>query len=239
MKNFSNTEELLAWIINFFADEFGNSAVIRGGMALRLLNSPRYTNDIDYVFVPFKSKNELKPLIEKKLSGVSGLEFSISLNSKVMVVQINYLSQSCQVEISAKNECESQTMSSSAVASPYGMPSKIVRITELSVAFAHKIAAWNERELLRDLFDMYQYKTILRVKPNLETLRQRLVKPRSYPDVNPAKNMGDLKEKLLTAADSLNEQNIQELKPLLPEAELVGLHLRIAAALRETIGIWT
>ena len=47
MKNFRNTEELLAWIINFFAEEFGSAAIIRGGMALRLLNSPRYTNDID------------------------------------------------------------------------------------------------------------------------------------------------------------------------------------------------
>jgi predicted nucleotidyltransferase component of viral defense system len=238
MKNFRNTEELLAWVINFFADEFGNSAVIRGGMALRLLNSPRYTNDIDYVFVPFKSKNDLKPLIEKKLSSVSGLEFNISLNSKVMVVNINYLSQSCQVEISAKSECESQAMSSSAVASPYGMPSKIVRIAELSSAFAHKIAAWNEREMLRDLFDVYQYRATLKVKPNLEILRQRLAKPRNYPNVNPAKDMSGLKKKLFKAADNLSERNIQELKPLLPEEELAGLHVRIAAALRETAGGW-
>ncbi|GBU21022.1 hypothetical protein R80B4_00910 [Fibrobacteres bacterium R8-0-B4] len=238
MKNFRNTEELLAWVINFFADEFGNSAVIRGGMALRLLNSPRYTNDIDYVFVPFKSKNELKPLIEKKLSSVNGLKFSISLNSKVMVVKINYLSQICQVEISAKNECDSLAMSSSAIASPYGMPSKIVRITELSAAFAHKIAAWNERELLRDLFDVYQYKAILRVEPKQEILLQRLAKPRNYPNVNPAKDLVGLKEKLLAAADNLNEQNIQELKPLLPEAELAGLHLKIAAALRATASVF-
>ena len=43
MENFKNTEELLAWVVNFFATEFGNHAIIRGGMALRLLNSPRYT----------------------------------------------------------------------------------------------------------------------------------------------------------------------------------------------------
>jgi predicted nucleotidyltransferase component of viral defense system len=238
MKSFRNTEELLAWVINFFADEFGNNAVIRGGMALRLLNSPRYTNDIDYIFVPFKSKNELKSLIEKKLSDVNGPEFSISLNSKVMVVNINYRSQSCQVEISAKNECESLAMSSSAVASPYGMPSKIVRIVEPSAAFAHKIAAWNERELLRDLFDVYQYKAMLKVKPKLEILRQRLAKPRSYPNVNPAKDLMELKEKILTAAGNLSEQDVQELKPLLPEAELAGLHIRIAVAQRETTIGW-
>jgi hypothetical protein len=36
----------------------------------------------------------------------------------------------------------------------------------------------------------------------------------------------------------LNEQNINELKPLLPETELAGLHLRIAAALREMVAVW-
>jgi predicted nucleotidyltransferase component of viral defense system len=238
MGNFRNTEELLAWVINFFAEEFGGNAIIRGGMALRLLNSPRYTNDIDYIFVPFKSKNDIKPLIERKLSSVKGLDFNITLNSKVMAITINYLSQSCQVEINADKECASQTMSSSAIASQYGMPAKIVRIAELPTAFAHKIAAWNERELLRDLFDIYQYKAILRVEPNLQTLQKRLKKTRNYPNANPAKDLNALKEKLLRAANSLNEQSINELKPLLPETELAGLHLRIAAAVRETVGGW-
>jgi hypothetical protein len=48
------------------------------------------------------------------------------------------------------------------------------------------------------------------------------------------KNIKALKEKLLLAANELDERKIKELKPLLPEAELAGLHLRIAAAVRET-----
>jgi len=238
MGNFRNTEELLAWVINFFADEFGSNAIIRGGMALRLLNSPRYTNDIDYVFVPFKSKKEIMPLIEKKLASVSGLDFRITLNSKVMAVNINYLAQSCLLEINVEENYESQAMSSSAITLQYGLPAKVVRIAELSTAFAHKIAAWNERELLRDLFDVYQYKTILRAEPNLETLQKRLVKPRGYPNVKPAKSLSELKEKLVEAANKLNEKDIDELKPLLAEPELAGLHLRIAAAVRETVGVW-
>jgi predicted nucleotidyltransferase component of viral defense system len=230
MENFRNTEELLAWVMNFFATEFGNNAIIRGGMALRLLNSPRYTNDIDYVFIPFLSKKELKPLIEKKLSNVKGLDFGIKLNSKVMNINIGYMQQSCQIEINVESEYESLAVSSSPVASLYGMPAKIVRIANLSVAFAHKIAAWNERELLRDLFDIYQYKAILRVEPNLEVLQKRLAKIRVYKNAAPAKNLNALKEKLLLMANELDEQKIQELKPLLPEAELAGLHLRMAAA---------
>jgi len=233
MKNFRNTEELLAWVINFFATEFGNNAIIRGGMALRLLNSPRYTNDIDYVFIPFTSKKKLKPLIEKKLSSVQGLDFSITLNSKVMDININYLSQSCQIEINVETKYESLPTSSSPVASLYGMPAKIVRIANLPIAFAHKIAAWNERELLRDLFDIYQHKAILRVEPNLEILQKRLANVRIYKNAKPARNLKALKEKLLFAADELNEREIQELKPLLPETELAGLHLRMAVAVRE------
>jgi predicted nucleotidyltransferase component of viral defense system len=150
-----------------------------------------------------------------------------------MDINISYLSQSCQIEISVENECESLSMSSSPLASVYGMPAKIVRIADLSVAFAHKIAAWNERELLRDLFDIYQYNTILRVKPNMKILQMRLAKVRIYPQTKPAKNLKDLKEKLLLTADNLNEKKMQELKPLLPREELAGLHFRIAAAVRE------
>ena len=232
MENFKSTEELLAWVVNFFAAEFGNHAIIRGGMALRLLNSPRYTNDIDYVFVPFSSKKEIRPLVEQKLSKVNGLVFNITLNSKVMNVNIHYLSQNCQIEINVENEYQSLTASSSPLASLYGMPARIVRIADLSVAFAHKIAAWNERELLRDLFDIYLYRAILKVEPNLEILQKRLANVRIYPKAKPARNMRELKKKLLFAAKKLNEQKMQELKPLLPEAELAGLHLRIAAAIR-------
>jgi predicted nucleotidyltransferase component of viral defense system len=233
MDNFRNTEELLAWVVNFFASEFGNNAIIRGGMALRLLNSPRYTNDVDYVFVPFASKKEIKPLLEQKLSKVSGLIFKITLNSKVINVNINYLSQSCQIEINVESQCQSLSMSSSPLASLYGMPPKVVKIVDLSVAFAHKIAAWNERELLRDLFDIYHYKAILRVEPNLKVLQKRLESIRAYPKAKPAKNIKALAEKLRLAANELNEQKMQELRPLLPEAELAGLYLRIAAAVRE------
>ena len=55
----SEIESLLSAIITLFADEFGSGAILRGGMVLRLLDSPRLTNDLDYLFVPFKSKNEI------------------------------------------------------------------------------------------------------------------------------------------------------------------------------------
>ncbi len=66
MEMFENTEALLAWIVDFFATSFGNSAVLKGGMALRLMHSPRYTNDVDYIFIPFDSKKVLRKLLNKR-----------------------------------------------------------------------------------------------------------------------------------------------------------------------------
>ena len=82
MEMFENTEALLAWIVDFFATSFGNSAVLKGGMALRLMHSPRYTNDVDYIFIPFDSKKGAKEIIEQALSTVEGLRYESAMNSK-------------------------------------------------------------------------------------------------------------------------------------------------------------
>ncbi len=74
MERFESTEALLAWIVDFFADRFGNSAILNGGMSLRLMHSPRYTNDVDYIFVPFDSKKDgrrTKVRIDPEFQGVA------------------------------------------------------------------------------------------------------------------------------------------------------------------------
>ena len=81
MEKFKSTEELLAWIIDFFAISFGNSAILKGGMSLRLLHSPRFTNDVDYVFIPFDSKKDVKQIIEKEEILVNG-EIKITKDSR-------------------------------------------------------------------------------------------------------------------------------------------------------------
>ena len=54
---------LLLWFIHAFGDELEDHAVLKGGMALRLLDSPRHTNDLDYVFVSYGSKRDIVPLV--------------------------------------------------------------------------------------------------------------------------------------------------------------------------------
>ena len=107
METFKSTEALLSWIIDFFAQKFGNSAILKGGMSLRLMHSPRYTNDVDYVFIPFDSKKDVKILVEEALSLVDGLMFRISMNSKALRIIVDYAGQQAQIEINVEMECPS------------------------------------------------------------------------------------------------------------------------------------
>ena len=117
METFKSTEALLSWIIDFFAQKFGNSAILKGGMSLRLMHSPRYTNDVDYVFIPFDSKKDVKTLVEEALSLVDGLMFRISMNSKALRIIVDYAGQQAQIEINVEMECPSIAMSSSLLSS--------------------------------------------------------------------------------------------------------------------------
>ena len=40
-------QELIACVLDLFAQQFPRRAVLRGGMVLRVLGSPRFTNDLD------------------------------------------------------------------------------------------------------------------------------------------------------------------------------------------------
>lgn len=195
------------------------------------MHSPRYTNDIDYIFIPFSSKKNVKELIEEEFRKVPDLTFQSGLNSKALRIIVNYGGQSAQIEISAEKSCPSVPMSSSLLSAPYGRPSRIIRIQEPTVAFAHKIAAWNERELMRDLYDIYQYKAAFHLSPRWPVLQERLKKARSYKNVKAAGNFDALVGKLSATADSLDEIRLKELAPLLSAEEMAGLALRLKAAL--------
>lgn len=227
MENFKSTEALLSWIVDFFAQKFGNSAILKGGMSLRLMHSPRYTNDVDYIFIPFDSKKDAKTLVEEALSLVEGLKYNTTMNSKALRIIVDYAGQQAQIEINVEMECPSIPMSSSLLSTPYGYPARIIRVMEPGVAFAHKIAAWNERELMRDLYDVYQYESLFRTAPNMEILCKRLKSARSYKNVGAAKNIGALVEKMRKCAESLTESSFSELVPLLDAVELAGLSFRM------------
>ena len=231
MEKFDNTEALLAWIVDFFSTSFGSSSVLKGGMSLRLIHSPRYTNDVDYVFIPFDSKKDVKEIIEQALSKVDGLQYESSMNSKALRILLTYGGQSAQIEVNVERDCPSIPMSSALLSTAHGRPSRILRIMEPSVSFAHKIAAWNERELLRDLYDIYQYESMFKVMPQKDVLQARLEKSRSYKGVVAAHNIEGLVSKLVRIAESINDTSLTELRPLLSSEELAGLSYRMKPAI--------
>ena len=231
MEKFESTEALLAWIIDFFADKFGNSAILKGGMSLRLMHSPRYTNDVDYIFIQFDSKKDAKSLVEGALSRVEGMHYESTMNSKTLRILVEYGGQQAQIEINTEKECPSIPMSSSLLTTPYGHPPRIVRIMEPGVSFAHKVAAWNERELMRDLYDVYQYESLFKVELRMDVLLMRLKKARSYRNIVAAKNLGDLVDKMRHCVENLTEDSFGELVPLLNAIELAGLSFRMKPAI--------
>ena len=231
MADFRSTEELLAWLVDFIAVQFGTHAILKGGMALRLLQSQRYTNDVDLVMVPFRSKRDAEALLLGELRKVEGLEVEGSMNSKALRLLIRHKGQSAQLEVSAKESCPSEIASTGLLSSVHGLPPRAIRIMALPEAFAHKAAAWNERRLLRDVYDLYLFRSVLQVSMNLETLDKRLEQAKSNRGKHPARSREELAEALLACGKGLDEHRMDELRPLLPESELVGLEARLGAAL--------
>ncbi len=167
-------ETLFLWIMHRFADVFKDHAILKGGMALRLIDSPRSTTVIDYVFVPHRSKQEIRAKVESVLGEITDAELTIELHSKMMRAEIRVDRAAIQLEANVAMECKSIPISTAAVAQQVGRPARVVRIMSPDWALARKLAAWNERRLLRDLYDVYFFAARLDELPDGEVLDRRL-----------------------------------------------------------------
>lgn len=227
-------DALFLWVMHRFAEVFEDHAVIKGGMALRLLDSPRSTMDIDYVFVPFSSKKDIVDQIEIVLSEIEDAKVSIVLHSKTLSADLLVDRAAIKIEANVASECDAIPMATGGFANSVGQPSQIVRIMDPAQALAHKIAAWNERRLWRDLFDCYFLASRAGAFPDLATLDLRLEKIQSrLPRLRKIRSMSrkHLVDELQQAVSDLSDADLaQELTGILPPEELAGLALRIRAA---------
>lgn len=225
---------LFLWVMHRFAEVFEEHAVIKGGMALKLLDSPRHTMDIDYVFVPFSSKKEIVDRIDTVLHEIEGAMISIELHSKMLCADLRVDEVAIQVEATVASECETIPMATGGFARSLGHPSQIVRVMNPAHALAHKIAAWNERRLLRDLYDCYFLASHAGASPDLETLDLRLARIQSRrPRLKMRGSMSrnQLVAELRQAVFALSDQDLEsELAGILPLEELAGLAIRIRAS---------
>lgn len=231
----ATTDGLFLWIMHRFAEVFEEHAVIKGGMALRLLDSPRATNDIDYVFVPFESKLDVRADIERVLAELEDAEVAITTHSTMLRADVRVDDVAVQVEVSVATACRSAAMATAGFAESLGQPSHVVRVMSWDVALAHKLAAWCERRLLRDLYDVYFLFARLQERPDLDVLDERLGSLRSrLPRLKgrAALTRAEFAEELREVAGAIDAALIdQELSPLLEPEEVAGLDMRMRAGL--------
>ena len=233
-------EKLFLWLMHRFAEVFGEHAILKGGMALRLLDSPRATNDIDYVFVPYSSKKEIVPRLQEVVAELPTQAIRWSLHSTMARADIDIDAASIQLEVTVAPACETIPMATEALAQGTGVLPKPIRVMAPKVALAHKIAAWNERRLLRDLYDIY-FLARIEPEPDGDVLAARLGQIRSrLPALRGVRSMtrGELKVVLRDACQHLDDDALVGLQALLPAAVLPGLGLRMRRVLLELIEPW-
>lgn len=225
---------LFLWVMHRFSEVFEEHAVLKGGMALRLMNCPRRTVDIDYVFIPFESKKQIVDRINGVLTEIDGAEIDSRLHSKMLRVGLRVDDVAIKVEVNVDEWCETIPMTTGELAYSVGHPAQVVRVMDPSSALAHKLAAWNERRLVRDLYDCTFLAERVRVKPDLAVLDRRLSRVESrLPSLKRRRRISrtELAAELRGAVRDLVDSDVEaELAGVLPAEELAGLAIRIRGA---------
>jgi predicted nucleotidyltransferase component of viral defense system len=167
---------LMVKILHHLAARFKEHAILKGGMELALFSSGRSTNDLDFVFVPYESKKNIANEIYRELSDLPGGSYKISLshNSRHSKFEVSEGEVVVEIEVSVAPHMDSVAVNTAVLAKPHGIQPQIIRVMKPEIALAHKIAAWNERRILRDLYDIYYWYGVLKVSPEVAILKARL-----------------------------------------------------------------
>lgn len=236
----NDMERIYLEIIHLLAKKFKGHLVLKGGMLLRLLNSARFTRDIDYVFITKVSRKVIMKEIEELISKSEVAEIiSYQLNSRGIFIQLcekGKKENKFKLEISMASSLHlpSEPFSTLPLAQQFSIPPCIIRVMALAESFSNKIAASLERNVVRDLYDISLYEPLTHFDES--TLRDRLnqlVIRRAKPikiSFQEASHM--LEEK----KEGLNEEKLeQELFPLIPEHQQKGLLLIIRSSVSRVI----
>ena len=101
------------------------------------------------------------------------------------------------VEGSASSSFEPTLISTAPMAFRLNKQPTLISIMPNNMAFAHKCAAWLERRLVRDLYDIYVLYDKLNSTPDLEVLNERLKKLNYLKGVKPRPKLQNNSEFLL------------------------------------------
>ena len=235
----ANTEEFLARLIGYLAEDFKNQLILKGGMLLRLLNSPRLTQDLDYCWIRTKKRSLLAQEIKKSLGAREGIEISdLKINSRGIFIDLldKGSGQRAKIEVSVvqATHLPPQPMSTAPLTDRYSLQTYVISVMDFAEALSHKIAAALERDLIRDLYDLAQLEPLTPFDP--ATLKDRLSHleiRRAKPRVVSCKEAADL---LQQKANRLTKaQVVEELSATLPKEKLAGLETVIRASVHRII----
>ncbi len=229
-------EELMVIIMNHFSETFKGHAVLGGGMVLRLLDCPRFTNDLDYTFIPYKSKKEIENQIIDALSEILQVKLHHTMNSKCLRIKVVKDDVLIQVEVKVAKSCKTEILTTASLAKLYNHTPRVLSVMAYHIALANKMAAWLERRLIRDLYDIHFFLN-LGIKPDGNVLENRLKKPvysrmiKSFPGDAPISVKifySFMKEEVIKLTDA---EIFESLSELLSGEERIGLAMRIKAAI--------
>lgn len=222
MNHSERREKLLLRVLHIISNKYKNQAVLKGGLALRLFNSPRYTQDIDFVFVTKISRKVIAREIREILERERDIEIQdVKTNSRGVFLDVSSDGILIQVEISVKAEMNlpPETMTTAALALPLNMPAQIIYIMSRAESYSHKIAACLERRATRDLYDISLYEPSTDF--DLKTLQLRLSQLTVDRKKPTAISYSGAAKKLKKRAESLQQEDLdRELAGLIPEQYL-------------------
>lgn len=226
-------EALLVRLLHHIGQELPVQGVVKGGLVLRLLDCPRRTNDLDLVLVPYGSKRDAAPRLRQVLEAFPCDSMEITTHSTAIRARLRQGKVVAQVEASVAEECPSQPMSTSSLAAQHRELPRVIRVMRFEDALAHKLGAWMERGLMRDLYDIFYWHGMQGVMPDPEILRHRLASVRPCKGRAKEWSLDRLRESLAETVGELTDDDLRaELQPVLPEIELVGLAARIRGVVR-------
>ncbi|MBL6991512.1 MAG: nucleotidyl transferase AbiEii/AbiGii toxin family protein [Bacteriovoracaceae bacterium] len=240
LPDLKSDNDLFIFLLHTISERFRDHAILKGGMVLRLLGSKRQTLDLDYTFIPFTSKKEVQKKVAKLFSEIVGMDYKITTNSKAIKVNIAVNDLRSQVEINVAKQLKSDVISTSNLKDTSNPTTpRIIRIMSLDVALSHKLAAWNERHLNRDLYDIYYFLEVQNVTLDKKTLYARLKNIQSRrPELKKIKAMSleDFLSSLKKTIDNLKQDDLEsELLGILDDIELPGLSFKIKDSINRFI----
>lgn len=234
-----STEKLLVTLLNHLAERLKDRLVLKGGMLLRLLDSPRSTQDLDFILLSKESKKILVQEIVSILEEMSFIEITRqSVNSRGIFLDVqdreNRTKAKLELSVGPTTHLPPQPVSTAKISSLYSLSGRVVRLMATSEAFSNKIAACLERSVGRDLYDLSLFEPLTTFdKPTLEDRLSRLEINRTKPRRIAIEDAAVLLRKRL---EDFSEERLQdEVFPLLPPEYQPGLMMLIRATVARII----